>query len=39
MATISQQVKDAIKGAILLEVNGRKFFNHAADVTQHENGK
>ena len=39
MATISQQVKDAIKGAILLEVNGRKFFNHAADVTEHESGK
>ncbi|HDZ28014.1 hypothetical protein LCGC14_0661770 [marine sediment metagenome] len=39
MATISQQVKDAIKGAILLEVNGRKFFNHAADVTKHESGK
>ncbi len=39
MVTISQQVKDAIKGAILLEVNGRKFFDHAADVTQHESGK
>ena len=39
MVAISQQVKEAIKGAILLEVNGRKFFNHAADVTQHESGK
>ena len=39
MAEISQQIKDAIKGAILLEINGRKFFNHAADVTQHERGK
>ncbi|NIO49708.1 MAG: hypothetical protein GTN73_09790 [Candidatus Aminicenantes bacterium] len=39
MVTISQKVKDAIKGAILLEVNGRKFFNHAADITQHESGK
>lgn len=39
MVTISQQVREAIKEAILLEVNGRKFFNHAADVTQHESGK
>ena len=39
MSEISQQIKDAIKGAILLEINGRKFFNHAADITQHEKGK
>jgi len=39
MPEISQQIKDAIKGAILLEINGRKFFNHAADITQHESGK
>jgi len=39
MTEISQQIKDAIKGAILLEINGRKFFNHAADITQHEKGK
>ncbi len=39
MPEISQQIKDAIKGAILLEITGRKFFNHAADVTHHERGK
>jgi len=39
MAEISKQIKDAIKGAILLEINGHKFFNHAADVTQHDSGK
>jgi len=39
MSAITAQIKDAIKGAILLEINGRKFFNHAADVTQHERGK
>jgi len=39
MAEISPQVRAAIKGAILLEINGRKFFNHAADVTEHERGK
>ncbi|TET74866.1 MAG: hypothetical protein E3J56_01605, partial [Candidatus Aminicenantes bacterium] len=39
MTEISQKIKDAIKGAILLEINGRKFFNHAAEVTQHESGK
>ena len=27
MAEISKQIKEAIKGAILLEINGRKFFN------------
>ncbi|MBD3415071.1 MAG: hypothetical protein GF421_11645 [Candidatus Aminicenantes bacterium] len=39
MSEISPQIKDAIKGAIQLEINGRKFFNHAADVTEHERGK
>ncbi len=39
MPEISQQIKDAIKGAILLEINGRRFFNHAADITEHERGK
>jgi len=39
MTEISQKIKDAIKGTIQLEINGRKFFNHAADVTQHERGK
>ena len=39
MPEISQQIKKAIKGAILLEINGRRFFNHAADITEHERGK
>lgn len=39
MSEISPQIKDAIKGAILLEINGRKFFNHAADITNNERGK
>lgn len=39
MSEISKQIEEAIKDAIRLEINGRKFFNHAADVTQHERGK
>jgi rubrerythrin len=39
MPEISQQIKKAIKGAILLEINGRRFFDHAADITEHERGK
>lgn len=39
MKQISEQVENAIKEAIKLEINGRKFFNHAADVTTHEKGK
>ncbi len=39
MAEISRQIENAIIGAIRLEINGRKFFNHAAEVTQHEKGK
>jgi rubrerythrin len=39
MAEISQQVREAIKGSILLEINGRQFFNHAADITENERGK
>ena len=39
MEKISEQVESAIKEAIKLEINGRKFFNHAADVTNHERGK
>ena len=39
MEKISKSVEDAIKGAIKLEIDGRKFFNHAADVTQHERGQ
>ncbi|MGD9344323.1 MAG: ferritin family protein [Candidatus Aminicenantes bacterium] len=39
MKQISEQVENAIVEAIKLEINGRKFFNHAADVTSHETGK
>lgn len=39
MQEISKPVLDAIKGAIKLEIDGRKFFNHASDVTEHEKGK
>jgi rubrerythrin len=38
MTEISKDVVEAIQEAIKLEINGRKFFNHAADVTQHESG-
>ncbi len=39
MKEISKKVKEVIKESIKLEINGRKFFNSAADVTQHESGK
>lgn len=39
MAEISKQIEEAIIGAIKLEINGRKFFEHAAEVTEHEKGK
>jgi rubrerythrin len=39
METISKEVENAIREAIKLEINGRKFFNHAAEVTNHEKGK
>ena len=39
MEKISKQVENAIKDALKLEINGRKFFNHAAEVTEHEKGK
>lgn len=39
MKEISREVEDAIKEAIRLEINGRKFFMHAADITEHEEGK
>ena len=39
MNEISKQTENAIIEAIKLEINGRKFFSHAADVTQHERGK
>ncbi len=39
MTVITQQIKDSIKKAILLEIHGRQFFNHAADITQNERGQ
>lgn len=39
MKEISKEVENAIKEAIRLEINGRKFFLHAAEVTEHEKGK
>ena len=39
MKEISKEVENAIKEAIRLEINGRKFFMHAADITEHEKGK
>ena len=39
MQELSKQVVNAIKGAIKLEIDGRKFFDHAADVTEHEKGE
>lgn len=39
MEKISHQVEDAIKEAIKLEINGRKFFKHAEEATEHELGK
>ncbi|MGD2295396.1 MAG: ferritin family protein [Candidatus Aminicenantes bacterium] len=38
MKEISEEVENAIKDAIRLEINGRKFFLYAADVTEHEKG-
>lgn len=39
MVKMSHQVEDAIKEAIKLEINGRKFFQHAEEITRHELGK
>ena len=39
MEEMSKQVENAIKEAICLEVNGRNFFNHAAEITHNELGK
>ena len=39
MKKISREVENAIKESIQLEINGRKFFKHAADITEHEKGK
>jgi rubrerythrin len=39
MEKVSHQVEKAIKEAIKLEIDGRKFFQHAEEVTSHELGK
>lgn len=39
MDRVSKEIEDAIRGAIQLEIDGQKFFNHAADVTENDNGK
>jgi rubrerythrin len=39
MSKISKDTENAIRDAIILEINGRKFFNHAAGVTNHPKGK
>jgi len=39
MTKISKDVENVIREAITLEINGRKFFNHAAEVTNHPRGK
>jgi rubrerythrin len=36
---LSKEIEDAIKGAIKLEIDGKKFFNHAAEITSVERGK
>jgi len=39
MSKTSKDTENAIKDAIILEINGRKFFNHAAEITHHPKGK
>jgi rubrerythrin len=39
MTRISKDVENVIREAITLEINGRKFFNHAAEITHHPRGK
>lgn len=39
MSGVSRQVEDAIKKAIVLEIDGKAFFNHAAEVTKSQRGK
>jgi rubrerythrin len=39
MSKISMDTENAIRDAIILEINGRKFFSHAAEVTHHPKGK
>jgi rubrerythrin len=34
-----KQLQDLVKQAIWLEIDGRKFFNHAAEITHHDLGK
>lgn len=34
-----KQLQDLVKQAIRLEIDGRKFFNHAAEITHHDLGK
>jgi len=39
MKQISDKVIEVMRGAIKLEIDGRAFFDHAAEVTQNELGK
>lgn len=39
MGKVSKQVENAIKEALRLEINGREFYNHAAEITLSELGK
>ena len=39
MSEVNQEVLDAIKQAIRLELNGRHFYNKAVEITQNENGR
>lgn len=39
MSNISDAVVEVIKGAIALEINGRSFFEHAAETTRNNLGK
>jgi rubrerythrin len=39
MQGVSREVETAIREAIKLEIDGRKFFNHAADITESERGR
>lgn len=39
MEKIGKQVEDAIKEAIKLEINGKNFFTHAAEITHNKLGR
>lgn len=39
MEQLSKSVKDLLKEAIKLEINGKAFFNHAAEITHNQLGK